>query len=139
MIELQTLLRRIEHLLEMRQMEQNRLDTVNPVITESIKTLLTQMDEQLEVIREQIRQLIDQDPDLKHRAELLETIPGVGSASVAHLLLALSEHHCFTHAKQAAAYAGLEPRITQSGNWTGKTRLSKTGDALCARLCICPL
>lgn len=130
MIELQALLRRIEHLLEMRQMEQNRLDTANPAIIESIKTLLTQMDEQLEAIREQIRQLIDQDPNLKHRAELLETIPGVGSASVAHLLLALSEHHGFTHAKQVAAYAGLEPRITQSGNWTGKTRLSKTGDPL---------
>lgn len=130
MIELQALLRRIEHLLEMRQMEQNRLDTANPAVIESVKTLLTQMDGQLEAIREQIRQLIDQDPDLKHRAELLGTIPGVGPASVAHLLLALSGHHGFAYAKQAAAYAGLEPRISQPGDWTGKTRLSKTGDAL---------
>jgi transposase len=130
MIELQALLRRIEHLLEIRQMEQNRLDTANPVIIESIKTLLTLLDEQLESTRKQIRQLIDQDPVLKHRAKLLESIPGVGSASIAHLLLALSEHHGFTHAKQAAAYAGLEPRISESGDWTGKTRLSKTGDAL---------
>jgi len=69
-------------------------------------------------------------PNLKQCTELLESIPGVGSASVAHLLLALSGYHGFTHAKQAAAYAGLEPRINQSGDWTGKTRLSKTGDAL---------
>lgn len=130
MVKLQALLRRIEHLLEMRQMEQNRLDTANPIIVESITSLLANLDEQLESTRQQIRELIDQDPDLKQRAKLLESIPGVGSASIAHLLLALSEHYGFTHAKQAAAYAGLEPSIKQSGDWTGKTRLSKTGDPL---------
>jgi len=130
MIELQALLRRIEHLLEMRQMEKNRLDTANSAIIGSIETVLVQLDQQLETTREQIRQLINQDPELQQRAKLLDTIPGVGSASVAHLLLALSAHHRFTHAKQAVAYAGLEPRISQSGDWTGKTRLSKTGDAL---------
>ena len=62
MIELQALLRRIEHLLEIRQMEQNRFNTPDPVIIESIKTLLTLLDEQLESTRKQIRQLIDQDP-----------------------------------------------------------------------------
>ena len=34
----------------------------------------------------------------------------------------------FTAAKQALAYAGLAPRLRQSGPWAGKTRLSKTGD-----------
>lgn len=136
--DLQALLRRIEHLLEMQQMENNRLDTADPVIVDSIKTIIATLDKELETAREQIRRLIDNDPDLKRRGDLLKTIPGIGDASLAHLLVALSEHHGFTHAKQAVAYAGLEPRICESGDWKGKTRLSKTGDALLRKVLYMP-
>ncbi|MER2603025.1 MAG: transposase [Candidatus Competibacter phosphatis] len=61
------------------------------------------------------------------RAELLESIPGVATTA-AWLLTLLSEHRSFDSAKQAAAFAGLAPRLRQSGKWAGQTRLSKTGD-----------
>jgi transposase len=128
--ELQALLRRIEDLLEMRQMEKNRLDTANASIAESIKTVLTQLEKELKATRKRIQQLIDQDPDLKHRRDLLETIPGIAEASSAHLLVALSEHYRFTNAKQAVAFAGLNPALNESGTWKGRTRISKMGDPL---------
>lgn len=128
--ELQALLRRIEHLQEMRQMEQNRLDTASPAIAGSIQTILASLDQELEATRERLRAHIDNDPDLRQRRDLLETIPSIGAFSSAHLLVALSEHYGFQHAKQAVAHAGLDPRIRQSGQWAGKTRLSKTGDPL---------
>ena len=128
--ELQALLRRVEDLLEMRQMGQNRLDTADAAVADSIKGILALLDRELEATRERVRQRIDDDPDLRRRRDLLESIPGVGAASAAHLLVALSEHYGFASAKQAAAHAGLAPRLKESGQWKGKTRLSKTGDPL---------
>jgi len=128
--ELQVLLRRIEDLLEMRQMEQNRLDTADAAVAASIKAVLALLDQEMEAARERIRRHIDGHPGLKRRRDLLDSIPGVGEATAAQLLVALSEHHGFANAKQAAAHAGLAPLIQESGNWKGKTRLSKTGDPM---------
>lgn len=127
MRELQALLRRVEHLLEMQQMERNRLGTADPAIVDSLQTVLDTLEKELEATRQRIQNRIDDDPDLKKRRDLLESIPGIGPA-FAYLLTALSAHYGFTRAKQAVAYAGLAPAIQESGKWVGKTRLSKTGD-----------
>ena len=128
--ELQVLLRRVEDLLEMRQMEQNRLDTADAAVAASIQAVLALLGQELEATRERIRRHIGDNPDLRRRRDLLESIPGVGEASAAHLLVAFSEHYGFASAKQATAHAGLAPRLKESGQWKGKTRLSKTGDPL---------
>jgi transposase len=56
------------------------------------------------------------------------TIPGIADASIAHLLIALSEHHGFINAKQVVAFAGLAPELRESGEWSGKTHIAKSGD-----------
>lgn len=126
---LQALTRRVEHLLEMSQMERNRLETAPPTIVESIKSVLTTLETELEATRKAIADHIDNDPDLKQRHDLLNTIPGIASATIPHLLTALSDHHGFTSAKQVVAFAGLAPSLRQSGQWTGKTHIAKNGDA----------
>lgn len=126
--ELQALLRRVEHLLEMQQMERNRLETADPAITDSLNTVLDTLGKELDATRTRIKDLIDNDPDLRQRRDLLESIPGIGPAASAHLLTALSAHYGFANAKQAVAHAGLAPKIQESGKWVGKTRISKTGD-----------
>jgi transposase len=125
---LQALVRRVEHLLEMIQMERNRLDTAEEAIMDSIKSILTALEIELEATRKAIREHIDQDPDLKSRRDLLMTIPGIADASIAHLLIALSEHHGFINAKQVVAFAGLAPELRESGEWSGKTHIAKSGD-----------
>ena len=125
---LQALTRRVEHLLEMIQMERNRLETATPTIVHSITTILTALETELEATRKAIRDHIDNDPDLKQRHDLLITIPSIADASIPHLLTALSDHHGFTSAKQVVAFAGLAPAIRQSGQWSGKTHLAKKGE-----------
>lgn len=138
-LELQTLLRRLENLLEMQRMEQNREDTAAPVAAKSIQTVLATLEQEIKTVREAIRRHIDNHPNLKHRAELLESIPGVGQATAAWLLLLLSEHRGFVGAKQAVAFAGLAPRLRQSGKWVGQTRLSKTGDPMLRKALYMPM
>jgi transposase len=128
--ELQALLRRVEHLLEMSQMEKNRLETADISIVDSINTVLITLETELEATRKAIREHISHDPELKRRRDLLITIPGIGEASAAQLLVVLSEHHGFINAKQVVAFTGLAPSLRQSGKWSGKTKLAKSGDSL---------
>jgi transposase len=126
--ELQALLRRLENLQAMRRMEQNREAAADSAVTGSIQAVLAVLDSEIQAVREAAHRHIDSHPGLKHRAALLETIPGIGTATAAWLLTLLSEHRRFTSAKQAIAFAGLAPKIRQSGNSTGKAGIAKTGD-----------
>lgn len=125
---LQALTRRVEHLLEMIQMERNRLETATPSIVDSITAVLATLETELKTTRQSIRDHIDNDPDLKQRHDLLITIPSIAEASIPHLLTALSDHHGFTSAKQVVAFAGLAPAVRQSGQWSGKTHIAKNGE-----------
>lgn len=126
---LQALTRRLEHLLEMERMERNRLATADSAIVPSINTVLATLEAELKATRQAIQDHIDKDPDLRQRSDLLNSIPGIGPATTAYLLVALSTHRGYTSAKQAAAQAGLAPAIVESGQMKGKTRIAKTGDA----------
>jgi len=128
--ELHALVRRVEHLLEMIRMERNRQDTANAKVADSINTVLAILEAELQATRKAIHDHINNDPGLKQRGDLLATIPGIGDASVAHLLIALSQHHAFINAKQVVAFAGLAPALRQSGQWSGNTHIAKNGDAL---------
>jgi len=60
------------------------------------------------------------------RGHLLFTIPGLGSHTIAVVLAELPAHQLATSA-QAVAFAGLNPRLRQSGRLCGKVKLSKCG------------
>lgn len=135
--ELQALLRRIEQLLEMRQMERNRLDTAPPATQSSIQALIAILDQEITTLRATIRQKIDDDPELRGRRDLLDTIPGLGEATIAHLLVLFSPHYGFDSAKQVVAFVGLAPNPYQSGNAI-HTRLSKIGDARLRKVLFMP-
>jgi transposase len=70
--------------------------------------------------------IFSNDPELKHRRDLLITIPGIADASIPHLLAVLSEHHGFINAKQVVAFANLAPALRQSGQCSGKTHIAKS-------------
>ena len=66
-------------------------------------------------IDDQISLLIDKTPELKHRASLLATIPGIGKKTLPYLLATIGDGSSFQSAKHLASYAGLSPRHHQSG------------------------
>ena len=128
--QLQALVRRLDNLVEMRQMERNRQEGADATVQPSIDRVLTLLDAEIEQTRATIHDHLDQDPDLRQRRDLLDTIPGLGETTIAVVLACLGDINRFDNAKSVAAFAGLSPAECQSGSHKGQTRLSKTGDAL---------
>lgn len=76
-----------------------------------------------------IKEHIDNHPDLRHKRDLLSTIPGIGDTTITQILTFLADGR-FRRAKQVAAFLGLNPRQHTSGSSVrGKARMSKTGDS----------
>ncbi len=75
------------------------------------------------------RQLIAQDPPLRERFELLDSVPGIGETSALQLLGELAVLSPDLTAHQWVAYAGLDPRAYDSGTSVHKKpRISKAGN-----------
>jgi transposase len=113
--ELQALVIRLESLQAMRQSELNRLDVAHPSICDSIAAVIAALEGQIEMVRLLISKTIDDDPDLKQRQDLLETIPGLGATTIPSLLAYIGRPERFKTVKSLVAYAGLTPAIRQSG------------------------
>lgn len=130
--ELQALVRRLESLVEMRVMEENRLSSGIAVdsVRESVEAHLTYLSEQIKRCEELIRKHIKGHPTLKAQSELLDSIPGIAESTAALLLAEITDIKQYRSARQVAAYAGLVPRERRSGSSVrGRTRLSKIGNA----------
>ena len=125
--QLTALVRHLKNLEEMRQMEENRLEAADEVITGSLKEHIATLDELIKETKKKIRQHIDDDPDLRKDKALLESIPGVGDVLSTSLLAFAGNLRRFSNSKALVAYAGLNPRRCESGMWKGKSRLSKVG------------
>lgn len=129
---LQALVRRLEMLVEMHTKEQNRIGSglTCPQVQADVEEHLAELQVRIEKIRRQIKEHIDNHPDLKEHARLLESIPGIGAATAALLLAELGDASQFSSARQVAAFAGLAPRIRESGSSVrGRSRLSKIGSS----------
>lgn len=129
---LQALVRRLENLTQMHTMEQNRLASgvTCAQVQADLEEHLSELQARIEKTRRQIKDHVDQNPDLKEQAQLLESIPGIGAATAALLLAELGDISQFDNARQVAAFAGLAPRIRQSGSSVrGRSRLSKIGSS----------
>jgi len=126
--QLQALVRRLDALYAMRTQEVNRLAAGVSVaeVRASIEAVVAHLDEQVAQVRRLIRQHIDRHPPLRQQRDLLTTIPGIGEATAAVLMAELFAKS-YANARQAAAFAGLVPRIRESGTMRGRARLSKVG------------
>lgn len=130
--ELQALVRRLDSLVEIRTMEENRLSAGIAVeaVRESVEELIAHLSEQIKRTEALIRDHIGNHPGLKKQRELLDSIPGVGEATAAVLLAEVPDIKEYRSARQVAAFAGLVPRERQSGSSVrGRVRLSKIGNA----------
>lgn len=122
------LVRDLQVLQDMHRAEANRLPTAHDSVKPRIERHLAWLTTEIERLQKDIDRHIDQNPDLKKRRELLDSIPGLGERTIPWLLAFLGDGHRFGNSKQAAAYAGLSPRLWQSGSSVrGKTRISKVG------------
>jgi transposase len=114
----------------MRSQEKNRISTAHESVTVLIKEHIAYLDQEIERIRKQIAELIKQNPHLKQKEELLDSIPGLGKVTIPTILAELDNLEKFTHVKEMVAFIGLAPKETLSGSSIkGKPRLCKIGHA----------
>lgn len=131
--ELKALLRHLESLdgdllRQLNRLEKAEVSQASGTVIESLKKLIQQLEEEKAALESDIDDHIDRHPQLKKDKGLLESIPGVGNV-VARLMLSVLHSRSFKNAGQVAAYAGLVPKISESGVFKGRSRLSKQGPA----------
>jgi transposase len=123
---------RVHALKDIRQQEANRLeahtvtgmDEVAAHVTEHI----TWLDAEIKKLEKEIDDHIDRHPGLKHDAELMGSIPGIGATTVARILGHIGDVRRFESAKAFAAFLGVTPKQRTSGtSIKGRTMLSRTG------------
>lgn len=95
---------------------------VNPVIKRQLRARLKQIGIQLKEIDAAIATLVDTDPGLSRRRDVLASIPGIGTVTAMAILIEMPELGTLDN-KQAASLAGLAPMTRQSGTWSGRARI----------------
>jgi transposase len=110
--------------------EKNRLGTAHESVIPLIKEHMDYLTKEIKKVRNQITDLIDQNPNLRQKKELLVSIPGIGKATIAVILAELDNLEKFNHVRELVAFIGLAPKETLSGSSIkGKPRLCKIGHA----------
>ena len=128
--ELRALLGRRTALDAMRTQEQNRLHVARESVRADIGAHLDFLSQSITEIDQAIRQKIDDDAGLKQQYALLDSVPGLGEKTIPVLLAHYGGAQRFDCARQAVAFAGLDPRQHESGSSVrGKPRMSKIGHA----------
>lgn len=122
--------RRRDALINMRTQELNRQESSNETVNTSVKTVLECLDKEIELISKLIRDHISKHPELKHKHDLLDSIPGVGSATIEAILSEINAFEGFETIEQVVAYMGLSPKEHTSGTSVkGKSAICKIGNS----------
>ena len=85
--------------------------------------------DQIVSIEEEMRELISNNEFLKKKLVFLESIPGISFISAATVIGETLGFESIGNAKQLTSYAGYDVVLRESGNFKGKTRISKKGNS----------
>jgi len=89
---------------------------------------IKQLEISMERLKSKLNALVEEDARCKQAMQLLLSIKGVGAATAYSILAYLPDISNFKCAKQLAAFIGVSPTQKQSGQFVGRTRLSKFGN-----------
>lgn len=118
-LQIKALVARRRQLLDMHVAESNRLQQADDkVIIQSIEAVVTVIRRQLDDAADQIDQAIRNSPLWLEKATLLDSVPGVGPATIRQLLANLPELGRLNR-RQIAALVGLAPMNDDSGKRGG--------------------
>ena len=126
---LRALVRRLEDLKELEQMECNRLDVSDASVQTSIRSVIQHLEQEIAATLQAIKDHIDDDPDLHDKRDLLVSINGISDKTAALILAELGDPLRFRDSRAVVAFAGLNPRLQESGRHKGRVRISRMGSA----------
>lgn len=88
------------------------------------KTLLNNLAKQIKAIDKLLKECLQQDEDLRGKAKLIQSVPGVGQQTAVYLLLVSRGMTSFATAREFACYSGCAPFEYLSGtSIRGKTKV----------------
>lgn len=124
---------RVQALKDICQQEQNRLEALSisgmEDVAQHVEQHIAWLKAEIEKLESDISDHIDRHPGLKHDADLLVSIPGVGMTTVARMLGHLGDIRRFGSAKAFAAFLGVTPKQRSSGSsLKGRTVISRSGN-----------
>jgi len=138
--QLQALTRHIETLKQARRDHRNRLESIrDEQVRQSMEALIGAIEEQIAQTEQMIEEHVAAHPSLEEKQRLPCTIPGIGFLTAVHLLAEVPPALWDSCARKVAAFAGLTPRLFESGDSVRRgTRLCKTGSARLRRALYMP-
>ena len=92
-----------------------------------IDSLTSLSEESVYSTKKEISDIVKNNQYLCQQVELLVSINGIGERTAWSILAYIGDINFFSNAKQIASYAGLTPKIIQSGTSIDKSSLSKLG------------
>lgn len=133
--ELKALSRERSSLLKDKNAEINRQGAIDSSCYSSSKaskrhiTRLRLINEQIEAIEKEMQVLVSKTTTLKSRIVYLESIPGISFISAATVVGETLGFESISSAKQHTSFAGYDVILRESGNFKGKTKISKKGNS----------
>jgi transposase len=109
-----------------RRWRQLQLPPAEARVLEEKLQLIEHFQERVDATKLQLHQALSEDEDL----HLLLTIPGFDVYTCAAILGECGDMNRFPTAKKVAAYAGIVPRLSQSGGITRNGKITKSGPSL---------
>jgi transposase len=127
---LRAMVLRLDSLQIMRTQESNRLEVARDAVKPGIASHIEWLDKEIKALAKKIGEHMDGDANLKDKQAMLDSIPGLGERTIAILLAFFADFERFGNARQAAAFAGIDPHHHESGTSVKiKPRMSKVGHA----------
>lgn len=117
---LKSLAARRDQLIKMRTAETNRMEhALEKEIARSLKAILRALEKEIERVNQQIKDHIDQQPELRQKVDILKSVPGIGDITARMLVVELPELGLINK-KEIAALVGVAPMNRDSGLFKGK-------------------
>lgn len=133
--EIRDLTRELSRLKKVKTAMSSQLHAMNAAHDTS-QEVINVIDKHLVVTEELINDLekvlirtVKKDKDLYERVARIEKVKGLGIATIVKVLAETNGFLLFDNIRQLVSYAGLDIVQDQSGKHTGKTRISKKGNA----------
>ena len=122
-IRLKDLSARRRQLIHMRTSELNRQQQASLTdVSKSIRHVITTLNREIAKIEKQVTDLIDSNSDWKHKADLMDSVKGIG-IDTAHAILAELPEIGTLSKRAVASLAGLAPHAFESGQFKGKSTI----------------
>ena len=135
LLELKALSRERSALLKDKTVETNRQGAIESGVYKNRSAAkrhiqrLRLLEFQINDIEDQMHELVAAHPALKKKIDFMRSIPGISFISAATVAGETLGFESIANGKQLSSYAGYDVVLRESGNFKGKTRISKKGNS----------